>query len=491
MVIDGPETELDRGVSSLGTGAVPVPRLGVALAIVCTALGMATLDLTVVNIAVPSIKESLQASDATAAWIAAGFSIVMALTLIPAGRIGDRYGHLAVFLIGLGLFTVGSLWTGLSPDELQITLARVVQGLGAGMIFPSGGALIQLMFEGRARARALGVLGAVIGIAAALGGMLAGLVIWLAGPELGWRWLFFINVPIAVTCAIVAWFVVPRHDRQRHVGFDGFGLLLISVALLAILVPVIEGRGLGWPWWVIAAMILGALLVVVFALWERRVDRRGRTPIIPPALFEHWSFTGGIIVAFCFFASFTSFFFGISIYWQSELGKSALDMALTAMPFSVGAIIGSVLSPRIGMRGMPLGAGLSALGIVSLWVILLVAGTEVHGVMLAVPIIVAGFGNGVFVAPNIQFVISTVPAAVAGGANGLLTTMQRFGSAVGVALVATVIFSTRGPAGLLVCAGLAVIAFVVSLVISRRATTVSRVSVVSPGDGPRPDTSTP
>ncbi len=476
-------------MANLGTGAVRIPRLGVALAVICTAVGMATLDLTVVNIAVPSIQASLQASEATAAWIAAGFSVVMALTLIPAGRIGDRFGHLTVFLLGLGCFTVGSLWTGLSPDELQITLARVVQGLGAGMIFPSGGALIQLMFEGRARARALGVLGAAIGISAAIGGVLAGVVIWLAGPELGWRWLFFINVPIALSCAVIAWFVVPRHERHRQVGFDGVGLALITVALLAVLVPVIEGRGLGWPWWLALVVAGGVGLGVAFAYWERRVDRRGRTPLVPPALFGEWSFTGGILVAFCYFASFTSFFFGISIYWQGELGRSALDMALTAMPFSFGAIAGSMLSPRIGMRGMPIGTGLSALGILALWVILLVAGPDVNGFMLLVPITIAGFGNGLFVAPNIQFVISTVPPAVAGGANGLLTTLQRFGAAVGVAVVATVVFSVPGPIGFVVCVALAVVAFVVTLIIRPRASSLSRVTVVSP-PAPRPDTPT-
>lgn len=474
--------ELYRGVSNVfGTGAVQVPRLGIALTVICISLGMATLDLTVVNIAVPSIRDSLHASDATTSWIAAGFSLVMALTLIPAGRIGDRYGHLLVFMIGLGLFAVGSLWTGLSPDELQITIARIVQGLGAGMIFPSGGALIQLMFEGKARARALGVLGAVIGASAAVGGILAGVVIWLAGPDLGWRWLFFINIPIAVACAIVAWFVVPRHERHKHVGFDGFGLLLITVALLAILVPVIEARGAGWPWWWIPVLIIAGLLIVVaFAFWERRVDRRGRTPLIPPALFKHWSFAGGITVAFCFFAAFTSLFFGLSIYWQGELGKSALDMALTAMPFAVGAVVGSVLSSRIGPLGMPLGAALSALGITTIWVILVVAGQDVNGLMLIVPIVVAGFGNGVFVAPNIQFVIATVPAPVAGGANGLLTTMQRFGAAIGVAIVAAVIFSIDGPGGMLVCAGLAFTAFFISMGLRRKTIAAAKLDTSAP-----------
>jgi len=470
VVTAAPAAGLDGGVSSaIGTGAVQVPRLGIALTVICVALGMATLDLTVVNIAVPSIKDSLHASEATAAWIAAGFSLVMALSLIPAGRIGDRFGHLAVFLLGLGLFTAGSLWTGLSPDEVQITIARVVQGLGAGMIFPSGGALIQLMFEGKARARALGVLGAVIGASAAVGGILAGVVIWLAGPELGWRWLFFINVPIAIACAITAWFVVPRHERHTHVGFDTIGLLLFAIALLAMLVPIIEGQGAGWPWWMPLLIVLGALVAVGLAYWERRVDRRGRTPLIPPALFEHWSYAAGITVAFCFFASFTSLFFGLSIYWQGELGRSALDMAIAATPFSIAAIIGSVLSPRIGLVGMPLGAGLSALGIGSMWVILLVAGQGVDWTMLIVPMLLAGFGNGIFVSPNIQFVIATVPAHVAGGANGLLTTMQRFGASVGVAVIALVVYGADGPTGMLVCAGLACLAFVVALGLRRKA----------------------
>ena len=428
-------------------------RQRIVLTLVCIALGAASVDISMVTVAVPSIHDSLHIGSSGTVWIVGGLSLVMGLTLIPAGRIGDRIGHRVVFIAGLLLFSAGSLWAGLAPDEPQIIVARVIAGLGAGMIFPSAGALIQLLFTGARRAKAFGARGAVISACSAFGGVIAGVVIWLAGPETGWRWLFLMNVPIALAVAVGALWLIPRIERPIERGIDVLGLLLLIGGTAAILVPIVEGEERGWPWWMFGLIGGGVLLLVVFGAWEARVVRAGRTAIVPPALFSHWTFTGGLTAAFLVFAASTSFMFALSITWQGPLGRSAVELAVTAAPFALGAVLGSILSLRIGARGLLVGCLLASLGIAASWLIVsTLPGPDLNAWVMLAPTFVAGIGQGIFIALIIDYIIRTVPPAVAGGANGLVTMVQRLGAAVGVAVIAVVFAAGGGGAALGACA---------------------------------------
>lgn len=426
------------------------------LAMVALILGaaMMMLDVTIVNVALPTLRDSIGADESTLAWIISGYSLAGGLTLIPAGRLGDRIGHKAVFMTGIVLFTLASLWCGLAADGLQLVIARVVQGLGGGLFFPAIGAFIQLLFTGRARGRAFAVLGASIGVFTALGPLVGGLLIQAFGEQDGWRWIFFVNVPIGVVALVGAAVLLPRSaEGKAERGFDGVGLVLVALGLVAILVPLIQGEEAGWPLWTWASIVAGLLILVGFAGWELRRAKAARTQLVPPRLFAHPSFTGGVVLGFVYFASFTSIFFVIALYWQSGLGHSALESGLAVLPFSVGAVVGAALSERLSRRlgrgVLVLGTAGVAAGFIALWAVVLLVDPGAMNVWIILgPLLVAGFGNGCFIAPNIQFIVATVERQEAGAAQGVINTVQRIGAAAGIAIVAAIFFGALDTGGI-------------------------------------------
>lgn len=422
-------------------------RTWLALAVLMAGAFMSLLDTTIVNVALQSIRDSLDASTATLEWIISGYALAFGLTLIPSGRIGDRYGHKWVFILGLSLFTVASVACGLAQDSLQLIIARVVQGAAGGIFFPAVTALIRIMFTGRAIGKAFGVLGAVLGLSAALGPIVGGLIIQLVGEEAGWRLVFGVNLPIGVIAVIAAVILLPRERPKRSAAtVDTVGLLLLTGGLVAILVPLIEGQTLGWPVWTYLCLVSGIALLVAFAFWERRQARLDRNPIVPPHLFSHRAFTGGVILATVYFAAFTSIFFVITIFWQAGLGAGALEAGLVSLPFAVGTIVGASssdrLARRLGRGVLALGVGLVAVGLVAIWLLLLIQGRDITNWVLLVPLLIAGVGSGFFIAPNTQFIVATVERAEAGAASGVLGTAQRIGSAIGIAIIGSVFFGS-------------------------------------------------
>jgi len=433
-------------------------RSRVALVALILGAAMMMLDVTIVNVALPTLRDSIGADESTLAWIVSGYSLAGGLTLIPAGRLGDRIGHKPVFVVGIVIFTLASLWCGLASDGTQLVIARVIQGLGGGLFFPAIGAFIQLLFDGRARGRAFAVLGASIGVFTALGPLVGGLIIEAFGDQDGWRWIFFVNLPIGVLALVGALVLLPRGVETRaERGFDGFGLALVAAGLVAILVPLIQGEEAGWPWWTWTSMAAGLALLVGFGWWELGRARRERVQMVPPRLFSHASFTGGVILGFVYFASFTSIFFVIALYWQSGLGFSALESGLAVLPFSLGAVVGAALSERLSRRlgrgVLVLGTASVAVGFLALWlVVLLVDPAAMTMWLIFAPLLVAGFGNGCFIAPNIQFIVATVERHEAGAAQGVINTIQRVGAAAGVAIVGAIFFGALDTSGVAVVA---------------------------------------
>ncbi|MDQ1538368.1 MAG: hypothetical protein QOE58_2761, partial [Actinomycetota bacterium] len=435
--------------STASTVEVSPRRAWQALGVLFVGIFMSLLDATIVNVALPTIRTSLEASEATLSWIISGYALAFGLALIPAGRIGDRYGHKWVFFSGLALFTVASLACGLAQDGTQLIVARVVQGLAGGIYLPAVTAYIQLLFSGRARGKAFAVMGAVIGVSAALGPLIGGVLIQVFGDDNGWRLVFFVNLPIGVAGLVAALLLLPSgaEDRDRAGGVDVFGLVLLCGGLVAILVPLIEGQDQGWPTWTYLSLVAGVGLIAVFGAWEVAVSRRGRSPLVPPHLFSHLAFTGGTILALVYFASFVSIFFTISILWQAGLGHTALESGLVSIPFALGSILGSSQSSRLAARFgrlvLVVGTGMVAVGLTALWLMLmLVRPGDLVQWDLLVPLLIAGTGSGLFIAPNTQFIIATVDRQEAGAASGVIATMQRLGSAIGIAIIGSVFFGT-------------------------------------------------
>lgn len=432
--------------------APPIPRRAwQALIVLLAGMFIALLDTTIVNVALPSIRTSLDASEATLSWIISGYALAFGLVLIPAGRLGDRIGHKWVFFTGLALFTAASVACGLAQNDLQLIIARVVQGFAGGIFVPAVTAFIQLLFPAQSRGKAFAIMGAVIGVSTALGPIIGGLIIEAFGEESGWRLVFGVNLPIGIVALIAAAILLPngadvKADKGAKSGIDVIGLVLLSAALIALLVPLIEGEDQGWPLWTFVTLVAGALLVVAFAFWEVAYTKRGNSALVPPHLFSHPAFTSGTILALVYFAAFTSIFFVISLLWQSGLGHTALESGLVSIPFAIGSIIGSSqsnrLTARLGRNVLVVGVGLLAIGLVAVFVLLLtVAGKDLTSWMLLLPLLVAGLGNGLFIAPNAQFIVATVDRSEAGGASGVIGVMQRIGSAVGIAVVGSVLFA--------------------------------------------------
>jgi EmrB/QacA subfamily drug resistance transporter len=418
-----------------------------ALAVLLVGMFMALLDTTIVNVALPTIRTSLKADESTLSWIISGYALAYGLLLIPAGRIGDRFGHKWVFFAGLALFTVASLACGLAQDSTQLIIARVVQGAGGGIFFPPVTAFIQLLFSPKDRGKAFGIMGAVIGVSTALGPIVGGLLIQAIGLETGWRWIFIVNIPIGVVTLIGAAILLPAGAEGKKLSADVVGLILLSGALVAILVPLIQGQEAGWPWQTFASLGGGVVLLVIFAFWERFLAKRGTEPLVPPHLFSHPAFTGGTILALVYFAAFTSIFFSISLLWQAGLGHTALESGIVSTPFALGSIIGASQSDRLAVRlgrtTLVIGVGMVAVGLIAIWLILhSVATADLTNWMLLGPLAFAGIGSGLFIAPNARFIVATVDRSEAGAASGVVGTMQRIGSAVGIAVIGSILFSS-------------------------------------------------
>lgn len=440
------------GAATAGGAPSPtVPRRSwLALVVLLAGMFIALLDTTIVNVALPTIRTSLDASEATLSWIISGYALAFGLALIPAGRVGDRIGHKWVFFTGIALFTLASAACGLAQDDTQLIIFRVVQGLAGGIFVPAVTAFIQLLFPGPVRGKAFAVMGSVIGVSTALGPIVGGLIIQAFGDESGWRLVFGVNLPIGVATLVAAALLLPgKHetDATAHAGIDWLGLLLVTAGLVALLVPLIEGQDRGWPLWTYLTLAVGALLIVVFAFWEIAYTRRGRSPLVPPHLFSHAAFTGGTILALVYFAAFTSIFFTISLLWQTGLGHTALESGLVSIPFAIGSIVASSqsnrLSLRLGRTVLVIGTALVTVGLVWVWLVLRSAepATLTHWDLL-LPLFIAGLGNGAFIAPNAQFIIATVDRSEAGAASGVISTMQRVGSAVGIAIIGSVLFGS-------------------------------------------------
>jgi EmrB/QacA subfamily drug resistance transporter len=434
------------------------------------AMFMSLLDTTIVNVALQTIREHVNGAGHPAAtedvlsWIISGYALAYGIALIPAGRLGDRFGHKWVFFSGLAVFTIASLACGLAQSDGQLIGFRVVQGLAAGTFTPAVAAYIQILFQGKVRGTAFAIMGAVIGVSSALGPIIGGLIIQAFGTTNGWRYIFGVNLPIGIAALILTGLLVPGRAKlasmvsnapanARTGGVDWIGLLLLTAGLVAILVPLIEGQQKGWPLWTYLTLVGGAVLIALFGLWEVFYVRRERSPLVPPHLFSHPAFTGGTILALVYFAAFTSIFFTISLLWQAGLGHTALESGLVSVPFAIGSIIGSAQSNRLaqllGRTVLIIGTALVVLGLGAVWLILEnVKAADVNSWELLAPLFFAGLGNGLFIAPNAQFIVATVDPSEAGAASGVISTMQRVGSAIGIAVIGSVLFGIADLSGI-------------------------------------------
>ncbi|MBY8874952.1 MFS transporter [Micromonospora sp. PLK6-60] len=436
----------DRSSAGTDTPGYDDRRRWQALGVGLVAAFMTLLDVSIVNVAVPSIDRALHATPSDLQWVLSGYALTFGLVLVPAGRFGDARGRRTAFVVGVGLFTLTSALAGLATSATWLIVARLVQGAAAGVVNPQVSGMIQQLFRGADRGRAFGLLGATIGISTAVGPLLGGLLIQLGGEEHGWRWVFFVNIPVGIVAMLLAWRLIPARPTGgpcRH-RLDPVGVLLLGSGVTVILLPLVQReQWQGSAKWLLIP--LGLLLLAGFALWERRYARHTQ-PLFDLRLFGLRSYTLGSLIGLIYFGGFTAIFFIFTLYLQIGLGYSALVAGLAITPFALGSAVASALGGRVVTRyGRPLVA-IGLLGVVVGLVAtdLVLTGGPHHDVPLrtALPLLVAGLGSGLVIAPNQTLTLSQVPVPMAGSGAGMLQTGQRIGSAAGIAAVGALFFST-------------------------------------------------
>ncbi|MFE3170276.1 DHA2 family efflux MFS transporter permease subunit [Amycolatopsis sp. NPDC059090] len=478
----------------------PDPQRWRALWVCLIAGFMTLLDVSIVNVALPSMEHGIGATPADVSWVVSGYALTFGLALVPSGRLGDDYGRRRMFLLGLALFVATSVLCGAAPNATWLVVARLGQGVAGGLLNPQIIGLMQQLFSGRERGKAFGAFGATVGLSTAIGPVLGGLLIQGIGVDQGWRWVFYVNLPIGILAILFGLRLLPKDARSgRKRTPDLVGSVLLGVAVVLVMLPLIEEeeQATSPRWWL---MGVAAGLLVLFVLWERWLGNRGKQPLVNLKLLTVRSYSMGSALGMVYFAGFTGIFLVLTLFFQQGLGYTALQAGAAMLAFAIGSAISPTIGGRLVHRfGRPmvvLGTLLVAIGLAATaWLVRDYSGANTAFV-LAAPLFVGGFGSGLVISPNSTLALEEVPPAEGGTAAGVLQTGQRIGSAVGTALGGSLFFGELGRShgdyhsatalGLIGSTALVVLALlfgVVDVLLSRtrksRSTTQSKPAAIS------------
>ena len=430
------------------------------LATVVAAQFMFGVDAFIVNVAIPTIAAELHASAAQIEAVIAIYLIAYATLVVTGGRLGDIYGARNVFISGVAGFTVTSLWCGLAQSGPELIAARLAQGATAALMVPQVLATIHLLFADASRARAFGIYGIVLGLAGAAGFLLGGILVTLDLAGLGWRAVFFVNVPFGAVIIAAAWKIMPSFQRRAGTRLDIPGAIVLFIGLLCLIGPLLFGHDLHWSPLTWLAMAAGVGIVAAFLRLERSVARRGGMPLIDLALLSDKAFMRGLAAVFFFFFANLSFYLVMTMYMQKGLQIPPLQAGLVFLPLALTFVIASRHS---GMRAKHRGtlvliegcavqiAGLAALVMAIEWI------DTPSAMVLALMLTIFGYGQGLVMAPLSSAVLSTVKPVSAGAASGIYGTTAQIANAAGVAAIGAVYFAIESnqsarPALLAACA---------------------------------------
>lgn len=429
------------------------------LAVLLGVIFMSLIGVSIVNVALPSIQQGLDADQSDLQWVLSGYALTFGVILVAAGRAGDVVGRGGIFLVGVGIFTASSIAAGLAPDATWLNAARFVQGIGSGLLNPQGIGMIQQYFRGEARGRAFGYFGTVVGFSVAIGPVLGGFLIETGGPDLGWRLTFLVNVPIGIVAIILGmrWFPKPLFRRPpgsapngtgQAAGWlgslDPIGSALLGLAILAILYPFMESRDSAISW---ALLPVGVALVWLWVAWERRCARLGHTPMVDLGIFRTSSFTNGTLIMTLYFMGITSVWVLVALYVQDGQGKTALESGLFGIPAALLSAYAAHWSGRrvseYGRKIVIGGLVLALLGLAaSIAVVLLHEGFDLNVWWLLLSLSFIGLGQGAVISPNQTLTLAEVPLDYAGSSGAIMQTGQRIGTSVGIAIITAAVFAS-------------------------------------------------
>jgi MFS family permease len=416
------------------------------LAIVVAAQFMFGVDAFIVNVAIPTIARELHTSSAQIESVIAIYLIAYATLVVTGGRLGDIYGTKSVFIVGVIGFTLTSLWCGLAQSGPELIVARLTQGATAALMVPQVLATLHLLFSDSARNRAFGVYGIVLGLAGAAGFALGGVLVTSDIAGLGWRVVFFVNVPFGLFIAAAAWRIMPSAPRRPGTRLDISGAIVLFAGLLCLMGPLLFGHDLGWTPWLWGVMAAGVAIVAAFLRLERAVARRGGMPLIDLVLLSDHAFMRGLYAAFFFFSANLSFYLVMTMFMQRALHIPPLQAGLAFVPLALTFVVASrhsgVRARHRGTLVLIEGCVLQIAGLALL--ALLVTEIEAPGaLLLAASLSIFGYGQGLVMAPLSSTVLSTVKPASAGSSAGMYGTTAQIANATGVAVIGAVFFAVE------------------------------------------------
>ena len=423
------------------------------LAVLLMAIFMSLMSVSVVNVALASIQDALDATQSDIQWVLSGYALTFGVVLVSAGRAGDLMGRGGIFILGTAVFTLSSIAAGLAPDAQWLNGARFVQGVGSGLMNPQAVGMIQQYFRGPERGRAFGFFGTTVGVSVAIGPIIGGLVIQMGGLELGWRLTFLINVPVGLLTIVLAllWFPRPlihKPKSEHHQGLsslDPVGALLLGSGVLAVLYPFVEAHPSGLTWLLFPG---GLLLFYFWARWERWYTRRGYSPMVDLKIFATSSYRNGSIIMTLFFLGMTSVWVLIPLYVQQGLGFSAFEAGTVGIPSALlSAYSANWAGKRVNRYGRKVVIGgllFAIFGMLSSIAVVLLhtyAGLSIWWLLLSLAFF--GLGLGSVVSPNQTLTLAEVPLEYAGSSGAIVQTRQRIGTSVGIAVITALVFAVR------------------------------------------------
>jgi len=433
------------------------PRRWLALAVLLIASFMNLIDVTIVNVAIPSMQKNLGADASQIEWVIAAYVLAFALGLLPFGRLGDIVGRTRMFLIGVTAFSAASALCGFAPSIEWLIFARVLQGLAGAVMTPQVLAIATVTFPPEERGQSYSLFGLAAGLAAVTGPIAGALLIQADFFGLDWRPIFLVNVPVGILAVVLGWFIIPRPPGHPDLKNDYVGIVLFAASMVALVYPLIEGRSYNWAPWTWGLMVLAAVLLVSFVLWERRMAAQNQPQLLNYNLITNGNFLLGAAVTTIFASGIPAFFMVISIMLQVGFGLTPIESGLTNTPFSVGVLLISLVAGRFGSHYLRTRVAIAAVMLVVgiLWVHFIVAnlGDSVDHWAFLPPLLIAGLGLGLGFSALFQTVLAGIPPRDAGSASGALQAFQQVGGSIGVALVGEIFFSSLGDIGALFRSG--------------------------------------
>lgn len=419
------------------------PRRWLALPILLAGAFLPPLDFTIVNLALPAIRQSLGASSGEIQFVISAYAATYAVFLITGGRLGDLFGRKTMFLVGVAGFTLASVLCGLAHSPATLIAARILQGAMATVMAPQVLASIRVLFTGPAQGTALALYGATFGLANISGQVLGGVLVSSHPFGLAWQAIFFVNVPIGLA-TLAGGVLLLRDSRPQHAQRpDPGGVVLLSATLGLLVYPLIEGRETNWPWWIITMLVASPVALIAFALFEKRLASKGGAPLVELALFRNGRFVAGIAMALAFYMQ-NAFFLTFSVYLQNGLRLTPMEAGVATLPYVGGGFVASLASShlmqRLGARALTLGFALQIVG----FAIVAMSLTSLFPDGLDVGLVLAGMGFGTIMPSVIRAVIGAIDQRHAGLASGVAISALQIGSALGVAIIGGAFYSALG-----------------------------------------------